>query len=391
MTTSLSERELQILRLVAEGFSNRQIAGQLDISENTVKVHIRNIFGKIGVASRTEASMYAVRNGLIADVVLVDVPSIDAEVPLDADVQPSRLPAAMWSRWSFIIGLIVLVSMVAGVVWWSIRDVYQVRSIVQPTDTQRWRKIAPLPVSAPDVQLVAVAGRLYALGGALDQTVMAYDASQDVWMVTEMLPLPSPYALNWNDATGVWLIESSTQTVWLWDGQTWQARGQIPEGVVPAAVARVAGMFVVIDIRGTVWLPADDALNRWQAYTAPMTQLMAPRLVVVDDVLLLFGDGRIVWRSFDQGRSWQRDGELIHPWQGGYAVPVLNAIMLMRGDQQSLYTLTLGEGGSQSMPLVVASDGALAIWQTMIVVGAEDGSRIDTYQFVYQSFMPMMP
>ncbi len=61
----LSEREQAILRLVATGLSNQQIANQLGISVNTVKVHLRNVFGKIGAASRTEATMYAVRAGIV--------------------------------------------------------------------------------------------------------------------------------------------------------------------------------------------------------------------------------------------------------------------------------------------------------------------------------------
>jgi hypothetical protein len=243
---------------------------------------------------------------------------------------------------------------------------------------------------APDVQLVTVAGRLYALGGALNQLVMAYDASQDAWIVTDALPFSSPYLCNWNDATTVWLIESSTQAVWVWDGQVWQVQGQIPEGVIPVALARVAGMLVILDSHGTVWLPADETLVRWNAIRLPATQLTTPRLVVVDDVLLLLGDGRTVWKSLDQGRSWLRDGTLAQPWLGGQAVPVLNAIMLIRADQQSLYTLTVGEGATQGIPVVIGADAPLTIWQTMIVIGAHDGHRIDTYQFMYQSFMPIM-
>lgn len=61
----ISEREREILQLVATGATNQQIAQQLNISVNTVKVHLRNIFGKIGVVSRTEATLYAVRSGLV--------------------------------------------------------------------------------------------------------------------------------------------------------------------------------------------------------------------------------------------------------------------------------------------------------------------------------------
>ncbi len=67
-TTSLTARELEVLRLVARGMSNRDIAKELFISENTVKNHIRNILEKLQMKSRMEAAMYAVRSKLIDDI-----------------------------------------------------------------------------------------------------------------------------------------------------------------------------------------------------------------------------------------------------------------------------------------------------------------------------------
>ena len=61
----LTEREMQVLKLIARGMNNRDIAGELYISENTVKNHVRNILEKLQIHSRMEAVMVAVRDKLI--------------------------------------------------------------------------------------------------------------------------------------------------------------------------------------------------------------------------------------------------------------------------------------------------------------------------------------
>ncbi|WP_454754336.1 response regulator transcription factor [Cupriavidus necator] len=62
---ALTPREIEVLTMLAEGLGNKEIARQLDISDNTVKFHLSAIFGKLGASSRTEAVMQGMRNGLI--------------------------------------------------------------------------------------------------------------------------------------------------------------------------------------------------------------------------------------------------------------------------------------------------------------------------------------
>jgi len=60
----LTQREVEVLKLIAQGFENKEIAGQLIISDATVRTHVSNILGKLHLASRTQAALYALREGL---------------------------------------------------------------------------------------------------------------------------------------------------------------------------------------------------------------------------------------------------------------------------------------------------------------------------------------
>jgi len=60
----LTDRETDVLRLLAQGLANKEIAQMLNIGDKTVKTHISNIFGKLGVVSRTQAALFAVSIGL---------------------------------------------------------------------------------------------------------------------------------------------------------------------------------------------------------------------------------------------------------------------------------------------------------------------------------------
>ncbi len=70
---ALTERETDVLRLLALGRANKEIARELEIGEKTVKTHVSNILGKLGVQSRTQAALIAVRQGLVPADALAEI------------------------------------------------------------------------------------------------------------------------------------------------------------------------------------------------------------------------------------------------------------------------------------------------------------------------------
>ncbi len=70
----LTERELDVLRLIAQGKNNKEIAEQLVITEMTVRTHVSNVLSKLHLASRTQAALYALKEGIIS---LDDIPKLE--------------------------------------------------------------------------------------------------------------------------------------------------------------------------------------------------------------------------------------------------------------------------------------------------------------------------
>jgi DNA-binding CsgD family transcriptional regulator/N-acetylneuraminic acid mutarotase len=212
-TSELSERELDILRLVATGASNKEIAQQLFISSNTVKVHLRNIFTKIGVTSRTEAAMYAVRTGLVvhAPIQLSEEegdepdpskPGTEAQIKdqllLD---EASQTSPRKFSRWAPVL----LISGLLGLIFLGIRLSPSLALFSSPTPSllppqntptplPHWNHVASLPVPRSDPAVVPYSDQIYAIGGITSQGVYSgterYDLLTDSWVSLQPKPIP---------------------------------------------------------------------------------------------------------------------------------------------------------------------------------------------------------
>lgn len=296
---SLSERELDILRLVATGAANKEIARQLVISPNTVKVHLRNIFAKIGVTSRTEATLYAVQIGLVrpgmngaptpdsaggltpaaqVDAAHTDAAQIDASgattglpgITVEGQEQRSGVSAPAARRGAFTqagllrIGLaavLVLLLVSAGLFGVRLLPVQSTLAPVaasqatappQPTSS-RWSDKKPLPAPRKGMGAVTYENNFFLVGGetalGVDGALLGYDPTANTWKTLAKKPTPV------TDIQAVMLGEriyvpggrladgksSNVLEVYNPRQNTWETRAPLPVAISGYAIAAFEG------------------------------------------------------------------------------------------------------------------------------------------------------
>ncbi|MCS7282533.1 MAG: LuxR C-terminal-related transcriptional regulator [Anaerolineae bacterium] len=214
----LTERELEILQYLATGASNKEIAYQLNISINTVKVHLRNIFAKLGAASRTEATMIAIREGWVAvpearRMEEAESPAIAAPLAseaLQAGVVPAPEPPLPWYRRIALMGALLLAVGAAVLTWVQspapaseatgplpIRSGAVQAQVFLPEGTSRWVERAQMPTRRVWLATAVVDRRLFAIGGETPEGVTGivevYSPEADTWTRGTPRPVPAAY------------------------------------------------------------------------------------------------------------------------------------------------------------------------------------------------------
>ncbi len=244
-TTPLSTRELEILELLAQGKSNKEIAADLVISVNTVKVHISNIFQKTNTSSRSEAIVYAVEHGLVE--------SLRQETPepqiITEFIEAEEPKWLIWLRkfwWLVVIGFIVLVIALSIILSRSslLAEPTPEPGPLQNIITQnRWETLVDLNPARSGIASVAWRGQIFAIGGKSLEGISALNQSFSIrtnrWAQhsPKLTPVMNANAVEYNGKIYVFGGECADGTVFsgleVYDisKDSWETKASAPLGL----------------------------------------------------------------------------------------------------------------------------------------------------------------
>jgi DNA-binding CsgD family transcriptional regulator len=336
----LSPREIEIIELVATGATNQQVAQDLTISVNTVKAHLRNIYAKLNVESRTEATLCAIQQGLIT----VETPE-DSSTPDEAETPEPTLPAPQSLAWALPLSqrlaLVVVLVLVLSVAFWP--------------DPQA----APAVRNSPFVDLPANEGP----GSETGRTSLWQRASQ-------MTAPRSRFAQTQVNGT-IYIISGLTPDGWsgeveAYDPTTnrWQNRAAKPVAVANAAAAVVGERVYVpggldqTNAARRILEVYDPAADAWMSASPPPVALHSYAIAPVAGGFYLFGgfDGQAyldtVYVYDAAADAWQQVGSLRVARAFAAAATMEDRIYLVGGyDGDTEYSLC------ESYDLTAAAEG----------------------------------
>ena len=333
----LSEREIEILRLVATGATNQQIARDLVISPNTVKVHLRNIFAKLDVESRTEAALYAVRQGWVE----VERVTAEGDRPVTPRQEAPFAPLPWSKRVLFTVATLTLLLLVFLPQIRRARDgtialiADQLPGVRVPGPRQiaeSWTTKAQMPTPRARFAQAACSGLVYIIAGVTASgptgELEVYDPVADSWqrMATKPAPVSNVGAAALNgsiyvpggcDATGT---VTTTVEVYSPLEDSWEKGVPLPSPLSAYAIAEYDGdMYLFGGWDGADFVDTtyryEPSSGEWTSLTPlPSPRAFAAAAVVSDTIYLVGGyDGEAEY-STCEAFSPRKEGTNESPW-----------------------------------------------------------------------------
>ncbi len=395
----LTEREREIVRLVATGATNRMIAHELSLSHNTIKVHLRNIFSKLEIRSRTEATVIAIREGRVAVGAQGDDLALPGETATPgAHERGLELPASAAADqvpWP-IAAETTMPSARLGVV----RNVYMLATIlvVIAATALTWPRIRPLPAEscnneftadcaaangavtvdqpeslwvngAPMIQprgrfgLVTSNGLLYVIGGEIAEgvtdSVAIYSTREDAWRPGPAKPTAVAnlaavvvndlvYAIGGTDSSGAAVAAVEVLDV---KDESWSTIAPVPAAVTAHAVVRWQEMIYLFGgsngagytADAYVYDPEDDS---WRSLPPmPHARGFAGAALVRDAIMVVGGfDGQRESAACDRfdpvTETWSTCPSMSSPRGGIGAADVAGQLYVIGGGWDSFVTFS---------------------------------------------------
>ena len=355
----LSEREREILQLVAEGLTNREIAQRLSISHNTVKVHLSNIFEKTGVASRTEATLYAIEQRIVA-------------VPGGEEAQ-SESKKTLWTYisnhpWISLVSSLLIIAILSTVfitIFNSLQD-----EEVEPVALNRWQELTPMPEARIGLAAVAYDNQIYAIAGkgkeGVSGSVFRYDIEGDSW--DRLLDKPTPVT----DVGGVLIGEqiyipgglgangNPVDVLEIYDPRhdTWSVGAPMPEALSAYAIADFEGKMYLFggwdgeNAVGDVWV-YDPTEDEWGNGIPAIERFSFAKAILVNDRIILLGgeddQNELISRSYSFFPY--RDDGTANVWEDFVAIPEGRSNFGVGSVIGSIYIIG-GYGNGNQMPSI---------------------------------------
>lgn len=434
----LSEREIEILRLVATGAANKEIALRLSISPNTVKVHLRNIFTKIDVASRTEATLFAINNGIVTQEnqvidqdggFAVHTPSeISNPLALIPDTTPA-VPGWLVNLRSPLLWflLVIILLLISGL----IAAPFLIPAI-QPTEIPsqqivvptRWSNSIALPEPRAGMGATTYSGNFYIIGGqttaGINNDVLMYDPLQQKWtalsgkptavmdiqaaLLSERIYVPGG-KLSENQATSKLEVYDPRQN-------QWESRAALPGDVSAYALTSYEGKLYLFggwdgqDYVKTVYR-YDPEFDRWDRQSdLPEVRGFAAAVPQEGRILVIGGrdeesalDSVLVYypnRDVDEEDPWESAPDLPEPRSELTALALANSVYVFGGTADadtkttaSSLALNAGDETWQVIDAPETAEGNQAVvlpeGNFLHILGGSTASGLSSRHLVYQA------